>query len=213
VRLASTVIIATLAWIALPLLAAGEEVERVLALVNGVPVLASDVELAEIARLVPRRAEESDSDYRRVVVEALVALELRWQDLQAAGVVMRLRTDAERAWHSVVERAGGSRAVHDRLAAAGLEESLLRELTRRAAVVEAYVASRFGTFIHPTTEELERAFREEFVPSLPAGSAPPDLATVRPQLEAILRERKLEAEVERWTRSLELRGEVVRYLR
>lgn len=190
-----------------------EEVERVLALVNGVPVLASDVELAEIARLVPREAGERDGDYRRAVVEALVALELRWQDLQAAGVVLRLKVDTGRAWQGVVERAGGSQAVRDRLASAGLEEPLLRELVRRAAVVQAYVASRFGTFVHPTAEELERAFREELLPSLPPGAAPPDLATVRPELEAILRERKLVAEVERWTRDLESRGEVVRYLR
>lgn len=212
-RPACTVITAVLAWIVPHLLASGEEVERVLALVNGVPVLASDVELAEIARLVPREAGESDGDYRRAVVEALVALELRWQDLQAAGVVMRLRTDAERAWQSVVERAGGSGAVHDRLASAGLEEPLLRELVRRAAVVEAYVAGRFGPFVHPTSEEIERAYREELLPVLPASETPPDLSAVRARLEAVLRERKLVAALEQWTRELEARGEVVRYLR
>jgi hypothetical protein len=36
---------------------------------------------------------------------------------------------------------------------------------------------------------------------------------VRPELEALLRERKLIAEVDRWTYDLEARGEVVRYLR
>lgn len=207
------IVASILAWAAACAPAAGEEVERVLALVNGVPVLASDVELAEIARLVPRDAGESDTDYRRAVVEALVALELRWQDLQAAGVVLRQSVDHERAWRGVVERAGGASALAARLAAAGLEEALLRELVRRAAVVEAYVAGRFGAFVHATGEELERAFREELLPSLPPGAPPPELAAVRPQLEAILEERKLAAELERWTRDLESRGEVVRYLR
>lgn len=193
--------------------AIGEEVERVLALVNGVPVLTSDVELAEVAGLVPRAAGESDADLRRAEVEALVALELRWQDLQAAGVVLRLRVDLERAWNTVVQRAGGLEAVRSRLAGAGLDEPLLRELVRRAAVVETYVAGRFGTFVNPTEDEVERAYRDELLPALPAGATPPALGTVRPQLESILRERKLLAEVERWTRDLEVRGEVVRYLR
>lgn len=197
----------------LPAWAGGVEVERVLALVNGVPVLASDVELAEIADLVPRVAGESEASFQETVVEALVALELRWQDLQAAGIVLRLKVDVERAWQAVVERAGGRPALDARLAAAGLAEAHLRELVRRAAVVEAYVAGRFGAFVHPSSEELDRAFREEYLPSLPPGTVAPELAAVRPQLEAILRERKLAAEVQRWTRDLETRGEVVRYRR
>jgi hypothetical protein len=194
-------------------LAVPVEVERVLALVNGVPVLASDVELAQIAQLVPREPAESEADHRRAVVEALVALELRWQDLQAAGVVQRLEVDEAHAWQSVVGRAGGGEAVGARLAAAGLGEPLLRELVRRAAVIEVYVTGRFAPFVRPTGEEVERVFREELLPSLPAGTAPPDLKTVRPELETLLRERKLIAEVDRWTHDLEARGEVVRYLR
>lgn len=184
-----------------------------LALVNGVPVLASDVELAEIAQLVPGEKGESEGEQRRAVVEALVALELRWQDLRAAGVVQRLEVDQTHAWQVVVQRAGGGEAVAARLAAAGLGEPLLRELVRRAAVIEAYVAGRFAPFVRPSAEEVERAFREELLPSLPAGAPAPDLKAVRPQLEALLRERKLVVEVERWTRDLEARGEVVRYLR
>lgn len=194
-------------------LAAPVEVERVLALVNGVPVLRSDLELAQIAQLVPQQQGESDSDHRRAVVEALVDLELRWQDLQAAGVVQRLEVDEARAWQGVVERAGGGEVVATKLAAAGLAEPLLRELVRRAAVIEAYVAGRFAPFVRPTPEEVEQVFREELLPSLPAGTPPPDLKSVRAGLEALLRERKLVAEVDRWTSDLEARGEVVRYLR
>lgn len=197
----------------LALAAQGVEVERVLAVVNGVPVLASDVEIAAIARLVPREGAEGEHEYRLTIVNALIALELRWQDLQSAGVVARLQVDVESAWTPVVERAGGLDSLRSALAVAGLELPLLRELVRRAVVVEAYVAGRFGTFVAPTTDELDRAYREEFLPTLPAGTPAPDLKSVRPQLEAILRERKLLDEVERWTRELEARGDVVRYLR
>jgi hypothetical protein len=196
------------------LLNAPVEVERVLALVNGVPVLASDEELAEIAALVPRQTGESDTDYRNAVIGALIDLELRWQDLNAAGVVQRTPIDMDAAWHSVVARVGGEQALHERLVQVGLDEALLKELLHRAAVVEAYVARRFAPFARPSQDEVEDAYRTEVVaPARQAGSRPPELVVVRADLESVLRERKLKSEIDRWTEELERRAEVIRYVR
>jgi hypothetical protein len=189
------------------------EVERVLAVVNGVPIIASDAELAEAAVLVPRQVEESDAEYRRAVVEALVDLELRWQDLTAAGITARVQIDPDAAWRATVQRAGGEDALHRKLAEMGLGERELRELLRHAAVVQAYVASRFAPFVRPTPQEVEAVWRQELAPQLEkAGKPVPVLAEVRGEVEALLRERKLSAEIERWTADLAKRGEIVRYL-
>jgi hypothetical protein len=196
------------------LLATAVEVERVMALVNRVPVLASDVDLAEVAALVPRQSGESEEGYRNAVAEALVELELRWQDLETSAISSRLPVDLDAAWHATVVRAGGEAELKRRLSGIGLPEVDLRDLVRRAAIVEAYVASRFGPFVRPTPQEVEKAWREEFVPKLQAsGETVPPLAQVREKVEALLRERKLSAEVERWTSELEKRGEIVRYFR
>lgn len=196
------------------LLAAPTEVERVMALVNGVPVLASDVQLAEVSGVVPRQPGETDTDYRRVVTEALIALELRWQDLAAAGVVQRTPIDLDAAWQGVTERAGGAAALQERLSGCGFDEALLRELLRRATVVETYVVRRFTPFVRPTREEIEATYRAEVVdPALQRGERPPELGEVRTSLELLLRERKLKVEVDRWTAELEKRAEVTRYVR
>lgn len=195
-------------------LAGGVEVERVLALVNGAPVLASDLDLAEVAQLVPHLSGESDAEYRRTVVEALIALELRWQDLEAAALTQRVQVDLAAAWASVLKRAAGEQALREHLAAVGLPEETLRELVRRAAVVEAYVATRFGPFSRPTPHEVEDTWTSELIPQLQAQGKPvPDLATVRAEVEALVRERKLDVEVRRWTAELEQRAAVVRYSR
>jgi len=192
----------------------GVEVERVLALVNGAPVLASDVDLAEVAQLVPRGDGEGDADYRRAVLEALVALQLRWQDLEAAALTERVQVDLAAAWTSVVARAGGEAALQQRLAAIGLPEETLRDLVRRAAIVEGYVATRFGPFSRATPREVEDLWSGELAPALAAQGKPvPELAAVRAEVEALLRERKLDAEVRRWTAELETRASVVRYSR
>jgi hypothetical protein len=199
----------------LPLALTGAvEVERVLALVNGAPVLASDLDLAEVAQLVPRGTGESDADYRHAEVEALIALELRWQDLEAAALTQRVQADLGAAWSSVVTRAGGDAALRDRLAGIGMPEDALRELVRRAAIVEAYVATRFGPFSRPTPREVEDAWNSELAPQLRAQGKPvPELSEVRGEVEALVRERKLDAEVARWTGELEQRATVVRYSR
>ncbi len=196
------------------LVLAAIEAERVVALVNNVPVLASDVDLAEVAALVPRTSGEDEAGYRKTVAEALVQLELRWQDLEASALPSRLPVDLDAAWRTTVQRAGGDTELENRLKQIGLPEADLRDLVRRAAVVQAYVASRFGPFVRPTQQEVEKAWREEYAPKLAAaGKAVPPLQDVRGELEALLRERKLSAEVARWTSELERRGEIVRYFR
>lgn len=185
-----------------------------LALVNGAPILASDVELAELAALVPREQGESDAAYRHAVSEALVVLELRWQDLEAAALTRRSQADLEAAWNAVTTRAGGEEAVRARLAEIGLPEAALRDLVRRAAVVQAYVAARFTPFVRPLPQEVEDLWQHELAPALVAQGKPvPQLAEVRAEVEALLRERKLDDEVARWTAELEKRALVVRYFK
>jgi hypothetical protein len=190
------------------------EVERVLAVVGSTPVLASDAELAELAGLVPREPGESDDAYRRAVVDALIALELRWQDLTAAGLRSRVEVDLEKAWGVVEQRAGGEEALRARLAASGLGEAELRGLVERAVVVQTYALNRFAPFVRPTDDEVETFYRRELVPSFERDGQPvPPLDEVRASIETIVRERKLSAEVERWTAELTARAQVQRYVR
>lgn len=188
--------------------------ERVVALVNGVPILASDLELAEIAGLVPKLPGEDEANFRKAVLEALIALELRYQDLAEARLEQRISYDWEAAWKRVAVQAGGEEALERKLSEAGLTQTELARLVRRAALVEAYVARWFAPAVRVSQEELVAYFREEFLPRWPASQGPPpSLEQVRTQLEAMVREKKLTQEVERWTQELARRGEVIRYRR
>lgn len=188
--------------------------ERVLALVNGVPILASDLELATLAGLVPRLPEEDDASFQKAVLEALIALELRYQDLAEARLEKRVTYDWEAAWKRVVAQAGGEEELQRKLAAAGFSQGELVRLVQRAALVEAYVARWFAPAVRVSQEELEAYFREEFLPRWPQGQGPsPSLEQVRSQLEALVKEKKLTQEVARWTQELAGRSEVIRYWR
>ncbi|MEW6337787.1 MAG: hypothetical protein ACOY3Y_19400 [Acidobacteriota bacterium] len=197
------------AWVA-----SAVEIERVLAVVDRTPILASDVELATIAQLVPRDEGESDESLRSATLEALIALELRWQDLEAAAIAARTTVDVDASWARVAQRAGGEDVLRERLLAAGFSEAVLRALLRRAAVVQSYVTSHFAPFVRPTVEEITAVYERELVPALrAAGDEVPSLDAMRADIEALVRERKLLAELERWTAELEGRVQVVRYSR
>ena len=195
------------------LLAAPVEVERVLALVGATPVLASDAELAELGGLVPREPGEDDAAYRSAIVDALIALELRWQDLNSTGLRSRVQVDLDAAWSAVAARAGGADELRARLAATGLDEAELRGLVERAAIVQAYALNRFAPFARPTEGEVETLYRREVVPEFEREGRPaPPLAEVRAEIEGLVRERRLNAEVERWTAELAARTPVQRYV-
>ena len=187
-------------------------VERVVAVVNGVPVLETDVRLAEIARLVPPLKGEDEAAHRRAVADALVDLELRWQDLSSAAIAQRTPVDMERVWAAAQTRAGGKEALERALSDAGLDAGMLRHLLEKAAVVQAYVATRFEPFIRPTQAEVESLWRTKLLPELKAAGKPiPPLDKVRDTVEALVRENKLQSEVDRWTEELARRAEIVRY--
>jgi hypothetical protein len=189
-------------------------VEGVVAVVNGVPVLDSDVELAEIAKLVPGQAGEGADAHTRAVIDALIALELRWQDLVATSIADRTEVDMNAVWNAATRRAGGVDALRAALDAVGLEEAALRNLLRHAAVVQAYVATRFAPFARPSEAEIAAAWKSRFAPALTTQGKPvPPLTAIRDKVAAVLTEEKLLAEVNRWTSELEQRGEVVRYTR
>lgn len=190
------------------------EVERVLALVNGVPILASDVELAEIAGIVPKMPQEEEASYRKAVLEALIALELRYQDLVEARLEQRVSYDWQAAWQRVVTQAGGEEQLVRKLSEHGFSQGELLRLIKRAALVEAYVAKWFAPSLRVTQGELEAYYRQEFLPRWPVGQGPPPpLEQVRPQLEALVKETKLLEQVQIWTEELARRGEVIRYSR
>ncbi len=187
-------------------------VERVVAVVNGVPVLQTDVELAEIALLVPHLEGEDAAGYRRAVSSALVDLELRWQDLKSAAIAQRTTVDMDHVWAAAESRAGGAEALARALEEAGLDAGMLHHLLRKAAIVQAYVSTRFEPFIRPTEAEVESLWRSRLVPDLEAAGKPvPPLAEVRPQVEALVRENKLQTEIDRWTEELARRAEIVRF--
>jgi hypothetical protein len=163
-------------------------IERILAVVDGRPVLLSEV----------RVVEWLTGQDRERALEALIDERLMFREAsrlpQAA-----LTTDEEtRARESL--RARGGDAI------ASLPERDLRHIARRQAMIVKYVEFRF----RPQVRVDEQAVRRAYDLALSEGAARPEFEAVAPELRQRLAEEDLRQRIEAWIQELR-RGADVRY--
>jgi len=188
-------------------------VEEVLAVVGNTPILYSDVTLAALVRLV-EPATEIEGQYRSKLLDARIRLEVEYRDLEESGLLFRLDLEPQRARDALITRGGGTEVLERELTANGLSWPDLEELALRIAAVDAYVEQRLRPRVSVSMEEIDAAYQELLVAEIATtDEPPPPIAVVQDQLRALLVERKLNEEIERWLVRAGERQEVTRFSR
>lgn len=186
--------------------------EEILAVVGTRPILATDLELAELVGLVPRTAGEDDAGYRSRLLTQRIQLELELLDLESSGTLYRLPIDLASAVAALRARVPAELDLAQRLQAAGLDDTDVEELALRLAAVEAYSEHQLRSRLSVTMDELDAAYHELVVaPIEAAGGAPPPLTEVRDEVTRVVVERKLNDEIERWLDDARERIDVTRF--
>jgi hypothetical protein len=158
-------------------------IERVLADVDGLPVLLSDVRLVQHLRgLTFEPALAAVIDERLMFQEAA-----------------RLTQSAL----SADEEAAAYRALAAQARAAGLPADALRRLARRQAVILKYVEFRFRPQVRVTDEQL----REAYARAYPDPNAP-TFEEVSAELREQALRRQLDEAIEAWVRDLRAAADV-----
>ncbi len=186
-RLARVVVAFALACLTRAMGAEAVPVERVLAAVDGVPVLLSEVRLVEALRGVSR----ADA------LQAAIDERLMFQEAARLSQAAPGDDEAERAFHSLL--ASSPRA-------ASLPEAGLRRLAARQAAILAYVEFRFRPQVRVGEDEL----RAEWAQEGEGGAAASDegYAAAAPELRERLERRELDERIEAWVRELRAAAEV-----
>ena len=165
--------------------APGEVVERILAVVDGRPLMLSEVVLLERLRGVERAA----------ALEALIDEALMFREASRLPVTLVTTADEDRAYAVLCERVG---ADAERLAGG------LRRLARRQVAILKYVEFRFGPQVRVDDADLRAAYEQEFQ----GRAGAPPIEKVRPELRERLQRRGLDEAVETWVRELRATAEV-----
>lgn len=202
----------TLAWT--PLGAAAEEpphalVDRVVAVVDGDPVLASDLERAIGLGLIERQNGESDDALRRRTLDRLIEHRLRLHEIDRFGFEEAALGEVEVQFEHLRSRFPSEAAFRAELARLGLEEAGLRQLLARQLSVLLYVEERLGPRVFVGVDDIRKHYDEELVPELHRRGEPaPPLDEVREAIRELLRSRRLNEEIDRWTAELRSRADV-----
>jgi hypothetical protein len=185
-------------------------VDRVVAVVDEDPILLSDLERAVALGLVRTEPGESPEALRRRALDALIDSRLRLHEISRFGFEPAALDEVDRQIERLRARFPTDASWRAELERLGLEEDQVRQTLARQLAVLTYVEQRLGPRVFVGVDEIQKHYDEELLPSLREQAEPaPPLDEVREAIRAVLRETRLNAEIDRWTRELRGKADVV----
>jgi hypothetical protein len=204
-----------LASLPAPLRGAGEApapapVDQVVAVVDEDPILRSDLERAIGLGLVPQLPGESAAATERRALDALIEQRLRLHEISRFGVEDAPLDEVDRQLERLRARFPDERAWSTELARLDLDEGEVRQILARQLSMLGYVEQRLGPRVYVSVEEIRKYYDEVLVPRLRAASEPvPPVEEIRESIRAVLREERLDREIDRWTLELRRQADVI----
>jgi hypothetical protein len=178
--------------------------DRILAVVDEDPILVSDLERLIGLGLAAQQAGEEEPAFRRRVLDDLINQRLRFREVERFGFeVLPLEVLEEQA-EAIATRFPSRQAFEGKLRELGLNQEGLRELLARQLLVLTYVEERLGTRIFVGQDDIEAYYRDTLAPRMRREQVPvPPVEDVREQIRTVIREQRLNEEIERWTSDLQ----------
>jgi len=193
--------------------AAPRTVDRILATVDGDPILLSDLERLLGLGIVRREEGESDATLERRALDRMIENRLRLHELDRFGYEQAPLEEIDRRYQRIRDRFAGETEFRAELDRLGLDDTRLRLLVARQIAILAYVEERLGPRVFVGVEDIRKYFDEELKPELVKRGEPvPAIESVRESIRAVLRERRLNEEIDRWTRDLRAKADIEDFL-
>ena len=187
-------------------------IDRILAVVDEDPVLLSEVEQAIGLGLVERQAKESDEDYRRRVLGRLIEQRLRFHEIDRFGFGELPIEEVERQVAGLMAGLGGGEQAAERLAELGLDENALKQIVARQIMVMIYVEERLGARVFVGIDDITAYYDDVLTAEMKAAGQPlPPIDEVREQIREVLKQQRLNRELDRWTEELRQKADVEDY--
>jgi hypothetical protein len=178
-------------------------VDRILAVVDDDPILASEVEQVLSFGIVNAEAEEDDRAVQRRALDFLVEERLRFHEVDRFGFAEVPVEVVDEEFEKLQVRLGGAEEFAIAMEELGLDEQGVRQVLARQVMVWVYVEERLGARIFVGLDDIRKYYDEDLVPELlENGGSVPAVEDVREAIRAVLREQRMNEELERWTTEL-----------
>jgi len=184
-------------------------VDRIAAVVDRQVITVSEINQMLLVRFFARQASTSEDDYRRDVLESLIAQALRFRDVERFGAEDVPKDSIEARVQEITKRFASPAAFDDAVRPAELSQDELRALVKRQLQVEQYIQERFAPLIFVSNDEIETYYRGPWSQQRrERGMAIPPLNDVREEIRALLKSSRLQQEIDKWTTQLRARANV-----
>ena len=182
-----------------------EPVDRILAVVDDDPILASEISQIISLDIVDREQGEDDETYYRRVLGLQIEEKLRFHEVDRFGFAEVPIEAVEDELAKLRDGLGGEAALEKRLVEADLSIQDLRQILARQVMVLIYVEERLGARVFVGLEDIQQYYDDILVPDLiERGEQVPPIQEVREAIRTLLREQRMNQEFESWT--VELRA-------
>ncbi len=186
--------------------------DRVVAVVDEDPILASDLDRAIVLGQLQAKPGESQSVFRRRVLDDLVAQRLRFHEIDRFGLEQVPVDQIERQVAEVRARFKDEATFRQKLREVGLDEAALRQLMARQLEVLAFVDERLGPQVFVSLDDISSYYKNVLTKELQQQRLPvPPLDEVRDKIREVLRQQRLTEEIDRWTEELRRKANVAVY--
>ena len=184
-------------------------IDRVAAVIDRQVLTVSEVtQMAEI-RFFSRSTGQSDDDYRRFILDSLIAQALRFRDVERFGAEDVSKDAIESRLLQIQRRFGSPSEFTVALQHAELTLDEVRALVKRQLQVESYIQERFAPMIFVSSDEIEAFYRGTWSQQRTARGLPiPQLSQVQEEIRTQLKASRLQQEIDRWTTQLRSRANV-----
>lgn len=186
--------------------------DRVIAVVDDDPILATDLDRAIVVGQLEPKPGEPQRTFRRRVLDDLLAQRLRFHEIDRFGLEQVPVDQIERQVAEVRSRFKDDATYRQKLREVGLDEAALRQLMARQLEVLAYVDERLGPQVFVGLDDISNYYRTVLTPQLQQQHLPvPPLESVRDKIREVLRQQRLTEEIERWTEELRRKAVIAVY--
>jgi len=192
----------------------GREVlkDRVVAVVDEDPILASDIDRAVVVGQLQPKPGESPRAFQRRVLDELVAQRLRFHEIDRFGLEQVPVDQIERQVAEVRARFKDDATYRQKLKEVGLDEAALRQLMARQLEVLAFVDERLGPQVFVGLDDITAYYKNVLTPQVQQQHLPaPPLEDVRDKIREVLRQQRLTEEIDRWTEELRRKANIAVY--
>ena len=186
--------------------------DRIVAVVDEEPILASEIDRAIALGLKQRRPGENETAFRRRVLNDLIEERLRFQEIDRFGFeqvpVDEINLQVQKIHAQFPDEATFQKTLQQH----GLSLKDLRQLVARQLMVLTYVDEQLGPRVFVSLDDITAYYRNVFTPAMQKSRQPvPPLDDVRDDIRAVLKEQRLNEAIEKWTEDLRAKADIQVY--